>query len=124
MAIFDRLRGRREQKEEVDAAAAQAAAQVSPSLDLDTSGKEALRDPSRTISTEVTPGVSFRHEEQGKLYNPYEGGRAGCSAGGAGRGRGPAQRHAACPPPQDNLLAALAALHPRPALHSPNGHAR
>lgn len=48
---------------------------MSPSLDLDAGRqKEALQDPSRTISTEVTPGVSFRHEDQTRLYNPYEGG--------------------------------------------------
>ncbi len=74
MGIFDRLRGRSNQPAEEDPAAAAAAAAVSPSLDLDVGRQtETLHDPSRTISTEVTPGVSFRREEQTRLYNPYDG---------------------------------------------------
>lgn len=74
MGIFDRIRGKREQQPaEVDATSSAAASAVSPSLDLDVSQRETLRDPSRTVNTEVTPGVSFRHEEQTRLYNPYEG---------------------------------------------------
>lgn len=57
MGIFDRLRGRREPEQQQDGLDHAAAAAVSSSLDLGV-GKpsETLEDPSRTISTDVTPG--------------------------------------------------------------------
>lgn len=68
MGIFDRLRGTRETDAAAEVSSAEAAAQVSPSLDL----TEAA--PAAVPSTSQQPqfGKQFGAAPSEQLYNPYE----------------------------------------------------
>lgn len=78
MAIFDRLRGKR-QEETVDPSTAVAAAAVSPNLDLTlTEAPSAVHhEPASSRDTLKPFGMSV--EDTTRLYNPYEGAAATCA---------------------------------------------
>lgn len=67
MAIFDRLRGKKQEAEEPSALTdAAAAASVSPTLDLTEQATPQQSDAAAKI-------LGFNKQEAGRLYNPYEG---------------------------------------------------
>lgn len=75
MGIFDRLRGKREDAA-AEVSSAEAAAQVSPSLDL----TEAAPAAAPTTSRQQEFSKQFGVAASDQLYNPYEVRRAQCRA--------------------------------------------
>lgn len=73
MGIFDRLRGKREDAA-ADMSSAEAAAAVSPSLDLTEAPVPAASPGPSSRQQQFTQTFGVAPSEQ--LYNPYEGGTA------------------------------------------------